>query len=271
MTTYNISFHSFQDTLDNATFQKSKMLSFPSFLSIFKMPNNYNHTFIKPPLEIFNSLSMFDFNKSFYPQSNFTFNGYNGYNSLNLFNPWPFTNDMFVYNLSKSKKANVAPKEQIKDKKFDKMLSFILRSEGGYVANDGGQACNKGIQQNTYNTYRAKKGLPKRDVKNITNEEVKDIYYTMYYKASGADNINDPDKINDPELALYVFDTAVNMGVGTAKKLLEKSNNNADVFKTLRLQRYNDIAKNPSMSKYLRGWKNRVRNAENFANRELLA
>ena len=38
-------------------------------------------------------------------------------------------------------------------------------------------------------------------------QEAEDIYYNNYYKASGAD------KIENPRLALYVFDTAVNMGL----------------------------------------------------------
>ena len=55
------------------------------------------------------------------------------------------------------------------------------------------------------------KELPTRSVKYITDDEVKDIYYNNYYKASGAD------KLENPQLASYVFDTAVNMGVSIAK------------------------------------------------------
>ena len=48
---------------------------------------------------------------------------------------------------------------------------------------------NKGITHNTYNSYRRSKGLPIRSVKYITNDEVRDIYYNNYFKASGADRI----------------------------------------------------------------------------------
>lgn len=266
MTTVNFSFfplHSSLDTLVNATFPKFEMSSIPSFLSIFKIPNNYNHTFIKPPLEIFNSKSMFDFNKSFYPQSNFTFNG------LNFFNPTSYSNiDTFVSsNVPKTKsRQEYYGGNQNKDKIFDKMLKSVLKSEGDYVANDGGQACNKGIQQKTYNSYRSKKGLPKQDVKNISDAEVKDIYYTMYYKASGAD------KIEDPKLALHVFDTAVNMGVSAAKNLLEKSGNDVERFKKARINKYEAIARNnPNKLRYLTGWINRVNGVEEFARREFRA
>lgn len=149
---------------------------------------------------------------------------------------------------------------------FDTMLKFILKSEGGYVANDCGQACNKGIQQSTYDSYRTRQGLPKKDVKYISDDEVRDIYYKDYYLASGAD------KIKDQTLALQVFDTAVNMGVSASKKILKNSNNNADTFAELRVDRYENIAaNNKSKEKYLNGWKNRVDNLENFASREFLA
>lgn len=152
------------------------------------------------------------------------------------------------------------------DGDFDKMLKFVLQSEGGYTSNDCGQAGNKGVQQSTYDEYRRKNGLSKRSVKNITDEEVRDLYYTMFYKASGAD------KIKDSRLALYVFDTAVNMGVSAAKKLLEQSGNDADKFEELRLKRYESIASaNPSKAKYLKGWKNRVANAQNYANQTFMA
>lgn len=253
------------------------------FMPTFFMPNCHFGGFYPYQQPIFNTFPMFNFNS-------FAYSGFN----INLDCAIPNFNvnvDTFVPSTSylsdngspkvvaKTEKSPVKEKNSSKEEKpqkeeiskktgndFDKMLSFVLRSEGGYVANDAGQACNKGIQQSTYDSYRTKKGLSKQDVKNITDEEVKDIYYTMYYKASGAD------KIDDPKLALYVFDTAVNMGVSAAKGLLEKSGNNADKFEKARLERYEEIAQNdPSKSKYLRGWENRVQNAENFADRELLA
>ena len=110
---------------------------------------------------------------------------------------------------------------------FDTMLRFVLKAEGGYVANDCGQACNKGIQQSTYDSYRSRQGLAKKDVKYITDSEVRDIYYNDYYVASGAD------KIKDQTLALQVFDTAVNMGVSASKKMLKNSNNDAELFAEL--------------------------------------
>ena len=169
-----------------------------------------------------------------------------------------------VIDTSKTDKTNKTHVSTTKD--FDKMLGFVLEVEGGYNPNDCGQAGNRGVLQSTYDSYRRQKGLSTRPVKNITNEEVKDLYYTMFYKASGAD------EIDDPKLALYVFDAAVNMGVSAAKDLLKKSGNDPEKFKTLRLQRYKNIATNkPEKAKYLNSWQNRVAKAENFANNEILA
>ena len=164
----------------------------------------------------------------------------------------------------KTKKSKQNTKDA--DLDFDNMLNFVLKSEGGYNLNDCGQPGNKGILQSTYDEYRKNKKLSTKDVKNIADEEVKDLYYTMYYKKSGAD------KISNKRLALYVFDTAVNMGVSAAKNLLEKCNNNPDKFNELRNARYESIAaNNPDKKQYLEGWKNRVANTERYANDFALA
>lgn len=201
-------------------------------------------------------------------------------NAFQQFNYFPQTFDYSIdhfsnipsfYNTDTFVKTQIPKKEKKEsiiqtDGDFDKMLKFVLDMEGGYVANDGGQACNKGIQQATYDSYRNKKGLSKQNVKNITDEEVKDIYYTMYYKASGAD------KIKDAKMALYVFDTAVNMGVSVAKKMYQESNGDLDKFENLRIARYENIVKkNSKKQKYLNGWKNRVAKAESYANKTFVA
>ena len=139
---------------------------------------------------------------------------------------------------------------------------MFCNARGGYVndPHDLGGETNKGITHNTYNSYRKSKGLQTRSVKYITDDEVRDIYYNNYFKASGAD------KITNPQLAIYVFDTAVNMGVSRAKKLLEQSNGDPETFEQLRRAKYNEFAKsNPSQQRYLQGWNNRVTAVKNFA------
>ena len=88
------------------------------------------------------------------------------------------------------------------------MVKFVLAREGGYVNDptDKGGETNRGITHATYDSYRRSKGL------HMTDEEMHEIYYNNYYKASGAD------KIENPRLAMYVFDTAVLHGVYGAKQ-----------------------------------------------------
>ena len=138
---------------------------------------------------------------------------------------------------------------------YIKMLNFILNMEGGYVNNsfDKGGETNKGITKITYDNYRKSKNLPLKSVKNIDNSEIQEIYYNNYYIASGANNID------DPKLALYVFDTAVNMGVSVAKKLLQESNGDINEYEKLRREKYQKYVNfDASQGRFLQGWNNRV-------------
>lgn len=148
---------------------------------------------------------------------------------------------------------------------FDKMLKFVLLREGGYSnnPNDKGGETNKGITYQTYNSYRKSRGLSPRSVKYITDEEVRDIYYNNYYKASGAD------KIQNPKLAAYVFDTAVNMGVSRAKEFLAKSGNGLNTYEQLRRNKYNQFVEYDSSQRcFLQGWNNRINSLREFVDNE---
>lgn len=148
---------------------------------------------------------------------------------------------------------------------FDKMLKFVLLREGGYSnnPNDKGGETNKGITYQTYNSYRKSRGLSPRSMKYITDEEVRDIYYNNYYKASGAD------KIQNPKLAAYVFDTAVNMGVSRAKEFLAKSGNDLNTYEQLRRNKYNQFVEYDSSQRcFLQGWNNRINSLREFVDNE---
>ena len=154
------------------------------------------------------------------------------------------------------------------DENFNKMLKFVLQSENEYSndPDDRGGETYKGITTATYNAYRKSKGLSKQSVKKMTEEEMREIYYENFYKASGAD------KISDKKLALYVFDTAVNMGVKRAKSFLNASNGDLHKFETMRRQKYKEIAtKDRTQKKYLNGWNNRVTNVKNYADEKFSA
>lgn len=239
---------------------------------------SYNFgSFYQYPSPLMQMPSVFNYSV---PQFNFTSN-YSS--SFNTFATSPFntvttsnrtlktdktneSDDKPIRTIETPRKSNTLSSVSRNDNDFDKMLDFVFQKEGGYTSNDCGEAGNYGVRQSTYDSYRTRKGLSKRDVKHITKEEARDLYYNDYYLASGAD------KIKDPRMALYVFDTAVNMGVSAAKELYRKSGDDLDKFENLRITRYESIANNqPNKAKYLRGWKNRVRDAENFANREFMA
>jgi lysozyme family protein len=103
---------------------------------------------------------------------------------------------------------------------FDHALTVILKAEGGYVNHplDRGRATNYGVTQSTYDSYRKKVGQSPQSVRAITPDELKAIYEVEYWIASGANQIAD---FNE-EVALLHFDCAVNCGVGSAIKMLQK-------------------------------------------------
>lgn len=145
---------------------------------------------------------------------------------------------------------------------YSQMVKFVLAREGGYVndLNDKGGETNKGITHTTYDFYRRSKGLPKQSVKYMTDEEMHEIYYNNYYKASGAD------KIENPRLAMYVFDTAVLHGVYGAKQMLKKSGGDLEKFEQLRREHYyKQVEKKPKQKEFLEGWLNRVNHVKDYA------
>lgn len=137
---------------------------------------------------------------------------------------------------------------------FDKIMFIIFRHEGGYVndPDDLGGETNFGISKYSH---------PNVDIKNLTKEKAKEIYYNNYFVPM---EINKIDNIN---LALQYMDMGVNAGIPNAKKLMEqakklKAGGLADslleIFKQLRIDYYKDISKYRNNKKYLAGWLNRV-------------
>lgn len=93
---------------------------------------------------------------------------------------------------------------------FEKALSYVLQSEGGYVndPDDAGGETNFGISKRSY---------PKEDIKNMTIDRAKEIYRKDFWEKIKGDHLQ-----ND-ELAVNVFDFAVNSGVQTAVETLQTS------------------------------------------------
>jgi len=104
---------------------------------------------------------------------------------------------------------------------FAKALAFTLQWEHGRsdLAADRGGRTLDGITHLTYDAYRTARGLPKRDVFEMTDPERDDIYRRNYWDAVKGDDLA---AVSD-RMAMCVFDSAVNHGVATASRLLQRT------------------------------------------------
>jgi len=161
-------------------------------------------------------------------------------------------------------------------------LKFTLKWEGGFVDNqfDLGGRTNKGITQKTYDSYRMEKRLPTKDVKDIEDTEVREIYSQRYWKPSEADSMILP-------LAIVHFDTAVLFGVRGAVLFLQEalgvgvdgnfgpqtesklraSNNKETALKIIqgRIDYHRRrVRENSSQEVFLQGWLNRANALREF-------
>lgn len=101
---------------------------------------------------------------------------------------------------------------------FDRCLSLVLASEGGYVnsPHDLGGATCKGVTQRVYDSYRRNRGQACQTVRVITPAEVSDIYRVQFWNAVDGDQL-------PPGVDYAVFDPAVNSGVATGAKWLQRA------------------------------------------------
>lgn len=164
---------------------------------------------------------------------------------------------------------------------FEKAFEEIIGIEGGYVNDpvDPGGETKFGISKRAY---------PHLDIKNLTLEEAKDIYYRDYWNPQYLRL----DNISEYKIALEIFDTSVNMGRSTAAEFFQKSLNamnrnevnfpdikedgwigyvtlsaydRVDKFTLLKVlngyqfMRYvHIIERNPSQERFFNGWMKRV-------------
>ena len=108
------------------------------------------------------------------------------------------------------KKQNIK-REKIMLTSFDEIIEITLKHEGGYVHDpkDLGGETNFGI---------AKRFYPDVDIKNLTEEEAKEIYKQDYWVKNRVEEL--------PENLRHIFfDMCVNQGRGTAVKILQRACN----------------------------------------------
>lgn len=159
---------------------------------------------------------------------------------------------------------------------FAESLPFVLRWEGGYVndPDDPGGATNKGVTQKVYDGWRRRQGQDPQDVRHISDAEMHTIYEADYWLPPRCDLLQ-------RQLDLVQFDTAVNMGVGRAVRLLQGALGcgvdgdfgpktraaaaSCDLGGTIiaycdqREAFYRDLAaRRPNMKRFLNGWLNRL-------------
>ena len=131
--------------------------------------------------------------------------------------------------------------------RFEAALAFVLMHEGGYVndPSDPGGETNYGISKRAY---------PLLDIKALTREQAAEIYWRDYWCAANCG-------VYQEGVGGFLFDAAVNQGVGFALKIQEVSVNPSSLI-VARLRHYSaTVARTPSQLKYLRGWVNRVADA----------
>ncbi|WP_416440454.1 glycoside hydrolase family 108 protein [Leeuwenhoekiella sp. A16] len=163
---------------------------------------------------------------------------------------------------------------------FNLAFEQLIGIEGGYVNDpaDRGGETKYGI---------SKRAFPNENIKELSLDRAKSIYYTYYWNS----RYMDLDKF-DYSIALELFDTAVNMGVRTASRMLQEAlnllNRNQRNFKDLHIDgrigpatlsayskvdkdillkvlnglqftKYRDIVfANPAQEKFFNGWMKRV-------------
>lgn len=171
--------------------------------------------------------------------------------------------------------------------RFDDCLKIILHFEGGYSDDpaDRGGACNFGITQKTFDSYRHDIGLSDRPVKLISSDEVSAIYKLYYWFAAKCPLLPEP-------IDLYTFDAAVQHGPKRAIKQLQRALGISDdgvwgpksidaLQEELMAENIKEIARNllairldfydaivdrdPTQERFIVGWKNRIAKLERAA------
>jgi len=159
---------------------------------------------------------------------------------------------------------------------FEGALTFVLIWEGGLSndPDDPGGRTFRGVTQREYDRWRSAHDEPLRDVADLADGELQEIYWGGYWLPSGCATL--PSLID-----LLEFDTAVNMGVVRAIRMLQAEVGVAvdGVLGPLTLQALSAadpqvlmigycerrqqyyqalVQRLPDLSKYLQGWLNRL-------------
>lgn len=127
---------------------------------------------------------------------------------------------------------------------FERAFELVIGSEGGYVndPNDPGGETKYGVSKRAY---------PSVDIKNLSLDGAKDIYWRDYWAKLSLDKL-------PWSIAYPAFDTAVNLGVYATSGMLKSAlatKNPPRYLLSLRLKHYRRLSTFPI---YGDGWMDRV-------------
>jgi len=162
----------------------------------------------------------------------------------------PSTGDIFPYCFTTAMKQEIGPfwNESSAAVISGSVATPDDRKQVGFVDDpiDRGGLTKYGVSQNANRTT---------DVKTLDLSLTKNLYYNKYFKASKAHTLPN-------QLAVMHFDAAVNHGISGANSMLSAAGGataSADDYAAERLKVYENIVKkNPSQSRFTRGWSTRV-------------
>jgi len=157
--------------------------------------------------------------------------------------------------------------------RFNWIIKFVLKAEGGYTndPDDPGGETNYGIDKRSH---------PDVNIKDLTEEEAKDIYFNEYWKRFNCEQFAKP-------VGEVYFDCCVNTGAKQSNKFLQRAAgtepdgiigpktlaaiHKADAYKLAfkvidqRQTFYENLAYNKTpLKKFLKGWTNRNTNLRNY-------
>lgn len=152
------------------------------------------------------------------------------------------------------------------DPSFKESLRFVLKWEGamfnGKVKEDGGLHIVNGDPGGITKYGISQKAHPKLAIKDLDIDRACKIYYNDYWKPAGCIGLGQP-------IATVLFDTAVNMGVGTATRLFVETKD-PQIYLRKRQQTYHErINKNHHLLKFLNGWTNRINDLKKYVDVKL--
>lgn len=166
---------------------------------------------------------------------------------------------------------------------FEHAHAFVSRWEGGYVNHpaDPGGTTNYGVSLRFLKQQGLDVGdvdedgdIDSADIRKLTPERAAAILRRNFWDVFPLDNV-------PADCAIVIYDTAVNMGVGYAKKMAQQAlgiyadgrwgnltwkalhtcndKKTAIAMCRIRIARYEALAAaNPKLKPFLKGWKNRV-------------